>query len=218
LVDLVVAASAAKEPLSVEGRVTFYRGAVIQDTDNDGVPVGADNCPGLFNPNQADADADGVGDLCDVCPDSADPLQADQDGDRVGDACDNCPSEPDPSQGDLDHDAQGDVCDLDDGLILIHRMRGTTVEWQAEAGFQAYNLYRGDLARLKATGEQTQDPAAVPLAAHFCGLASPSVSDGVVPPVGQAVFYLVSGIANGVEGDLGTDSAGQPRANSHPCP
>jgi hypothetical protein len=39
-----------------------------------------------------------------------------------------------------------------------------------------------------------------------------------VPPVGQAVFYFVTGIAGGVEGSLGTDSAGNPRPNTHSCP
>jgi hypothetical protein len=217
-IDLVAAASGSWEPLPYEGRVTLFSGAVIGDADDDGVPVGADNCPLLFNPDQSDADADGAGDLCDLCPSTADPLQADQDGDRVGDACDDCPTVSDPSQQDLDHDAEGDVCDFDDGVILIHRMSVATVEWQAEAGFDSFNLYRGDLARLKSNGEHTQDPTTVPLAARFCGLATPSVNDGVVPPVGQAVFYLVSGVANGVEGSLGSDSAGQPRSNPHPCP
>jgi hypothetical protein len=38
------------------------------DSDGDGVPNSADNCPDVPNPDQADTDGDGVGDACDTCP------------------------------------------------------------------------------------------------------------------------------------------------------
>jgi DMSO/TMAO reductase YedYZ molybdopterin-dependent catalytic subunit len=39
------------------------------DDDNDGVPDSLDNCPGVYNPSQADSDGDGIGNACDVnCP------------------------------------------------------------------------------------------------------------------------------------------------------
>jgi hypothetical protein len=47
----------------------------------------ADNCPGKFNPTQADTDADGVGDTCDNCPTVPNPDQRDTDGDGTGDLC-----------------------------------------------------------------------------------------------------------------------------------
>jgi hypothetical protein len=38
------------------------------DTDGDGLEDDADNCPDVYNPNQADSDGDLVGDACDAPP------------------------------------------------------------------------------------------------------------------------------------------------------
>ncbi len=98
---------------------------LFNNLDGDGVlaPIdgGTDNCPLIYNPNQADADGDGVGDLCDNCVNVANPTQADVNTDGVGDACeyddvdgdgrgnsdDNCPDVYNPGQepGTLDHGA-----------------------------------------------------------------------------------------------------------------
>ena len=40
------------------------------DSDDDGVIDSTDNCPIIFNPDQADADNDGIGDACDLLNDS----------------------------------------------------------------------------------------------------------------------------------------------------
>lgn len=45
---------------------------VDPDDDNDGVLDGADNCPFVSNPDQADADGDGQGDVCDQTPNGND--------------------------------------------------------------------------------------------------------------------------------------------------
>jgi len=37
------------------------------DIDEDGVVNADDNCPDVYNPNQADIDGDGAGDVCDAC-------------------------------------------------------------------------------------------------------------------------------------------------------
>lgn len=58
------------------------------DTDGDGIPNGADNCPTTFNPDQADFDGDGVGDVCDNCPRTTPRDQADSDNDGRGNICD----------------------------------------------------------------------------------------------------------------------------------
>ncbi len=96
------------------------------DTDQDGIADGEDNCPGIPNIDQADRDGDGVGDDCDNCRTVANPDQANANGDGFGDACDpsldtdqdgipndtdNCPLIANPDQGDRDQDQIGDVCD-----------------------------------------------------------------------------------------------------------
>lgn len=64
------------------------------DSDGDGVPDSADNCPNTANVDQTDADGDGVGDVCDNCAQTANANQSDSDGDGVGDACDICSTDP----------------------------------------------------------------------------------------------------------------------------
>ncbi len=70
----------------------------------DGIGDVCDNCPGIFNPDQADMDGDGIGDLCDNQVNDAD-------GDGIADVLDNCPLVPNPDQVDSDGDGIGDLCD-----------------------------------------------------------------------------------------------------------
>jgi hypothetical protein len=187
------------------------------DDEGDEIPDGQDNCPLIFNPNQADFDDDGVGDVCDGCPEHHDPDQIDSDEDTVGDACDNCLWEKNLSQVDLDSDGEGDRCDVDDGQIHIFFDLTDMVEWDPEQGFDSWNLYRGDMAYLREYGSYTQAPV-VPDAERYCDLTTPQCPDTVVPPDGKTYFFLATGVANGWECSLGTDSGGGERPNTNPCP
>ena len=42
----------------------YYRPDGGDDTDNDGVSNGQDNCPNVYNPQQEDTNSDGIGDAC----------------------------------------------------------------------------------------------------------------------------------------------------------
>ncbi len=42
------------------------------DGDGDGICGDVDNCPDIFNPDQADGENDGIGDVCDLCPEDPD--------------------------------------------------------------------------------------------------------------------------------------------------
>ncbi|MFN3198639.1 MAG: thrombospondin type 3 repeat-containing protein [Bradymonadia bacterium] len=78
------------------------------DTDEDGICDGGDNCPLVANLDQADRDFDGIGNVCDVCPDDA---LNDGDNDGHCGSVDNCPVIANADQANADGDAFGDVCD-----------------------------------------------------------------------------------------------------------
>ena len=97
-----------------DGRDIFVA-KMSADQDRDEVTDNRDNCPSVFNLNQADLDGDGSGDLCDN----------DDDGDTIVDASDSCPmgSISWLSNSTTDHDGDGckdadeDSDDDEDGLV-----------------------------------------------------------------------------------------------------
>ncbi|RJO59862.1 hypothetical protein C4544_07545, partial [candidate division WS5 bacterium] len=71
------------------------------DVDGDGICGIYDNCPTIYNNDQADLDEDGSGDPCDP----------DIDGDGYNNDIDVCPTLfYDLEQADTDHDGLGDIC------------------------------------------------------------------------------------------------------------
>jgi len=103
-------------------------------------------------------------------------------------------------------------------LIYLFRNDWVYLEWQEEGGYDHWNVYEGDLAVLRATGSYTQAAGSNPLARRSCAVADPWVEDTEWVDDGKVRFSLVTGVAGGIEGGLGTDSAGMPRTNTNPCP
>ncbi len=105
-----------------------------------------------------------------------------------------------------------------------------TLGWDDDPSRDRWNLYRGDWEHFLATGELTQDPAAVPGADRRCDLVESTATDDFVPAPGTMVYWLVTGyrlVEDGqepgtkvplAEGTLGQDSAARMRRNAHPCP
>jgi hypothetical protein len=89
------------------------------------------------------------------------------------------------------------------------------IAWEPAAGGALppgirFNVHRGDPAVLAQTGVYTQQAAA-------CGLQDTQWVDPITPAAGSVVYYLVAGVSDGVEGPIGTDSAGNPRPSTEPC-
>ncbi|HEX6851987.1 MAG TPA: MopE-related protein [Candidatus Polarisedimenticolaceae bacterium] len=209
---------------------------LYRDADGDGFGDSGDSlpsCDGSIRPGYVSAPADcddgdasvhpGANEVCngrdDNCGGGVDETAAgvDVDADLVAGACDNCPYDANAPQSDGDGDDEGDACDLDDGVIWEWREAKDLVQWQAEQGATSWNLYLGDLGVLKATGVYTQEPGSNALADRRCGLTSTSETEASEPTPGEVAFSLVTGVASGGEGSLGSGTLG-PRPNDHPCP
>jgi len=169
---------------------SYYVLYLDADEDGDALVMPADNCPKAFNPGQSDADADGAGDACDNCPSIFNPDQRDTDGDGLGDAC-PCLGPP--------PEAATDLFFYDSQTLLWSPLPGAAT---------TYNLYSGTISRPWSFNQVCRTP----------GLTYPGAPVPDVPPLGSAIYLLVSGVNPCGEGSLGTTSSVQERPNPSPCP
>jgi len=104
-----------------------------------------------------------------------------------------------------------------DGLRFVG---AALLDWGVRSLRESYNVYRGSLATLRATGEYTQDPLGAPAAARFCEVlpGEMPLEDTGVPVEGEVVFYLVTLELAGWEGPLGDASDTFARVNTRRCP
>jgi hypothetical protein len=99
--------------------------SVELDDDQDGVPNQQDNCPTLWNPDQANHDGDPLGDACDP----------DIDDDGILNEEDNCPRVPNPDQNQL-------ACNWPERLVYAAR--------QADGSIQLFRAHMNPEAGLRA--------------------------------------------------------------------
>jgi Thrombospondin type 3 repeat len=98
------------------------------DPDGDGIPNATDNCPIVYNPDQANYDAGSevsiVGDACSLPDANRNLTVPDQDADGFADAFDNCLWYPNPKPDgvvtppDTDQDGIGDACERVARVVL----------------------------------------------------------------------------------------------------
>ena len=99
-------------------------------------------------------------------------------------------------------------------ISFVNRDR---LEWESGPFWRLWNVYRGDLQALRATGEYTQAPGSNALALQACGRNVRWYEDLEVPARGETAFYLVTLVVTTTEGTLGDDGSGLPRPNGHRC-
>ncbi len=157
----------------------------LGDSDADGVPDTADNCPEQSNAAQADLDADDLGDPCDP----------DLDGDGRDNAADCAPADPTAQQPPAE--VTGVVASGDVSIRL---------DWDPDPGGSAtYDALRGGIGDLLPQGGTAGAVCFAP------GLPVTHVVDSDSPAPGEGVYYLIRSINACGTGTLGTDWSGSPR-------
>lgn len=108
----------------------YLRVTAPGDHDDDGVAEPGDNCPNVYNPNQANADGDALGDACDN----------DDDGDGDLDGNDNCQLVSNANQLDTDADGLGDLCDNCPNDFQAPKATGNAADVVVELGTFTFKL------------------------------------------------------------------------------
>jgi hypothetical protein len=97
----------------------------------------------------------------------------------------------------------------------------TNLSWDASVEPTAlFNLYRGDMAILRDTGDYVQDIGTVPGAWRWCDLASPATTDSDEPGEDWQLFFYLVVLNSSVEGTLGFDGelVERPFTEANRCP
>ena len=165
----------------------------LPDSDLDGVPNTADNCPTMANATQADLDGDGLGDVCDP----------DIDGDGRLNGADCAPSDA------TTQDLPGETTGLEatgDAMTML--------TWDPDPSLAAgltYELLRGETTAL------VPDSGVAGSVCLLTGLDQPSATDAEEPSSGSAYYYLARARNFCGPGVLGQSSTGEAR-QSLTCP
>jgi hypothetical protein len=128
------------------------------DPDGDGIPNGSDNCPIVFNPDQANVNPGQetvkVGDACSDLDSTSSPTIPDQDKDGVPDRSDNCFWYPNPKSADEvtapdgDRNGIGDACERIAPVVLLSgplTIECDNVSFTAQPS--RFSLFRMDFGR-----------------------------------------------------------------------
>lgn len=126
------------------GRASIEIEILGPDPDGDRIVSEVDDCPNVYDPDQADRNGDGVGDACD-----------DEDGDGFVDAIDNCPTVLNEQQ-DMDEDGIGDACDP-----TIDDVRGPDIHVPADMTVEAKSALGAHVTYEVTAVDKVDGPVAV---------------------------------------------------------
>jgi hypothetical protein len=97
---------------------------------------------------------------------------------------------------------------IDPGFKTVRAVDESAFTWDPVPGAATYNVYRGLTSIL-----HDKDYGACLRTGSLSGFV-----DMDLPPSGQTFFYIVTPVANGVEGHMGVTAGCLKRINRHPCP